>query len=94
MDIKTLEYMEKRSMKGRELVRKIENLQKFLIQVKGKSFKTIRLAIDSSSIEITQWGSKQLDLDYETVAEAHMLNAFITITNNEIKLLEEELAEL
>lgn len=94
MDIKTLEYMEKRSMKGRELVRKIENLQKFLSQVKGKSFKTIRLAIDSSSIEITQWGSKQVDLDYGTVAEAHMLNAFITITNIEIKLLEQELAEL
>jgi len=94
MDIKTLEYLEQRSMKGRELFRKIEHLQKFLNQVKGKSYKTIRLAIDSGSIEITKWGSKQLDLDYETVAEAYMLNAFITITNNEIKLLEEELAEL
>ncbi|MED3792089.1 hypothetical protein P4571_06530 [Niallia alba] len=94
MDRKTLEYLEERSKKGRELVERIERLNKFLEQVKGKSFHCIKLAIDSSSIEMTGFGTKQVELNYAAVAEAHMLNAFIDVTNAEIKIHEKELDEL
>jgi hypothetical protein len=94
MDLKTLEYLEERAKKGRELVERIERLNKFIEQVKGKSFHCIKLAIDSSSIEMTGFGSKRVELNYGSVAEAHMLNAFIDVTNAEIKIYEKELDEL
>jgi len=94
MDRKTLEYMEERAGKAREIVNKVEKLYNFLRQTKGNEFKCLRLAINSDNIEITPWGQRGVPNDYAAEAEAYMLNAFIDVTNMEIQRLENELAEL
>lgn len=94
MDRKTLEYMEERAGKAREIVNKIEKLQTFLNQVQSKSFMCVRLAIDSGSIDITRWGSSKVPNNYLSEAEASMINAFVAVTKAEIQTLEKELAEL
>lgn len=94
MDRKTLEYMEKRTERAREIVNRIEKLQNILNKTKSKEFKCIRIAIDSDSIELTKWGRSAVPNEYATEVEAHMLNSFINVTNAEILHLEQELAEL
>jgi hypothetical protein len=94
MDMKTLLYMEARAGKARELVNRIEKLQGLLNQTQSNKFKCIRIAIDSNTVELTRWGSKQVPNDYSSEVEANMLNSFIDVTKAEIKRLEKELAEL
>ncbi|WPS86499.1 hypothetical protein SMD22_18575 [Brevibacillus halotolerans] len=94
MDIKTLEYMEKRAEAGRSIVKQIEKLQNCLVLVKGQSFSCIDIRVSSSEIRTTTWGAKQLPNDYFAEVEAKMINAFIDVTKAEIKRLEKELAEL
>lgn len=94
MDIKTLEYMEERAQKGREIVNRISELQRHLSKVTGNSFQRISIEVDSSSIKGTGWNATKVQNDYHAEFEASMLNAFIDITKAEIKRLEQELAEL
>ncbi|TPG93542.1 hypothetical protein EEL32_00365 (plasmid) [Brevibacillus laterosporus] len=94
MDIKTLEYMEKRAEAGRSIVKQIEKLQGRVVLVKGKSFSCIDIKVNSSEIRTTKWGSTQLPNDYSAEVEAKMINSYIDVTNIEIKRLEKELAEL
>lgn len=94
LDIKTLEYLEERSLKGRELVTKIEKLKKQISLVK-KSKGILDIHTPVSSIRpIRNLQDGQLPNEYETKLIAHIYNAFITVTDSEIQCLEKELAEL
>jgi hypothetical protein len=94
MDRKTLEYMEERAVKGREIVNRITELERNLSQVKSGSFQCIDIKVDSTTIRGTAWGTSKVANDYQTEFEASMLNAFIDMTKVEIQRLEQELAEL
>ncbi|PJN91013.1 hypothetical protein [Bacillus sp. mrc49] len=94
MDIKTLEYLEERSLKGRELLDQIENLKKQVSMVK-KSRGIIDIHTPVSSIRpIRNAQDGQLSNNYQTQVIAHMYNTFINVTHSEIQCLEQELAEL
>jgi hypothetical protein len=94
LDIKTLEYMEERAGKAREIVNRINKLNEVLLKVKGSSYKCLVLKIDSGSVSCTDWGSKKVKNDYSSEVEAHMLNAFIDVTNAEIASLRIELTKI
>lgn len=91
MDIKTLEYMEKRAKQGRQLVEQIERLKNRIHLVKGS--RGIELDVNGGLIRTSRSNDKQLS-EYAAHVEASMINAFIDITQAEIKRLEQELAEL
>lgn len=94
MDIKTLEYMEERAGKARAIVNRINKLNEILLKVKGPSFQCLDIKIDSGAVRGTEWGSSKVANDYKAEVDAHMLNAFIDVTNAEIASLETELAEI
>lgn len=83
MDRKTLEYMEERAKKAREIVTKIEELSKDIQDVDGADefiFQGIRQNV---YIKVkTNWLVEQVRL------------TFIEATTTQIKRLEQELAEL
>ncbi|CAM5794768.1 hypothetical protein [Brevibacillus borstelensis] len=91
MDIKTLEYMEQRAKQGRQLVEKIERM-KGRISLAKKS-RGIDLDVNGGTIRTSRSNEKQLT-EYAAHVEASMINAFIDVTEAEIKRLEQELADL
>ncbi|GIO09707.1 hypothetical protein J31TS6_57350 [Brevibacillus reuszeri] len=94
MDIKTLEYMEQRAKRGRELVNEINALKNNIITLKSAAFKCIDININSAELRLTGWGAKQVPNTVSARVEACMLNVYIDEANEEIKRLEQELAEL
>lgn len=83
MDRKTLEYMEERAKKGREIVNTIKQLTKNIediVEIKSVYFVNKRWdkQFDSSTGDLT----------------VQMKDAYIKAAKHEIELLEQELAEL
>jgi hypothetical protein len=96
MDLKTLEYLEERAKKAREIVDRIDDLLKQIdllnradgameIYTRGK---TIYLRLNDFSPE------GLAEKDYTTEVVASIYNAFIDVTLAEIRHLEKQLAEL
>lgn len=94
MDMQTLQYMEDRAQKARGFVDRIKVLNKRLREVKEGSLQGVYIGIGSSRIAGTEWCSIKVENGYHTEFEAHMLNAYISVTNEEVKNLEKQLAEL
>ncbi|ARK32172.1 hypothetical protein [Halalkalibacter krulwichiae] len=95
MDRRTFAYMADRVEKYRAVTNEILKLEKRLEQViDGKSLKCVRLAIESSNIDVTPWGFEGLKDVYEARVEAEMINAFVDVTKAEIKRLENLRAEI
>ncbi|MCV9884730.1 hypothetical protein [Metabacillus halosaccharovorans] len=94
MDIKTLEYLEERSSKGRSIVKQIEKLTN---QIEG--VKKARGVMDIYTPTLNIRPNKNIDTvllgnNYETELVASIYNTFINVTNAEIERLKKELAEL
>lgn len=85
--------MKERVEKAEELVKLINNLKEKIAIVKSDRLKNIKIQFDSSDFATSEWGSKRVSLLHANI-EAHMINAFIDATEEEIAILEKELAEL
>ncbi len=94
MDLKTLEYMEERATNAREIVTRIEELNRHILAVKGKRHQCTVIKIDSGQINLTGWGQTEVANIYQAEVEAHMLNVYIDVTQWEIQRLEKLLMEL
>jgi hypothetical protein len=93
MDLKTLEYMEERAVKGRKIVDRIERLLNQVDLIK-RSRGVIDLYTPANTVRLDTKRDDRANDDYVTRATAGIYNAFIDITLAEIRNLEQELAEL
>ncbi|WEK53295.1 MAG: hypothetical protein P0Y55_11925 [Candidatus Cohnella colombiensis] len=93
MDRKTLEYMEGRAAKAREIVDRIEELLRDIERVKRSG--NIEIYTPTRSVYINDYHHKGvLPSSSRTYLFALMINLFIDVTLQEIQQLESELAEL
>ncbi|WP_028562279.1 hypothetical protein [Paenibacillus pinihumi] len=94
MDRKTLEYMEMRSQRAREIVGQIDSLLKSIDAAK----KTVSVALYNklpTGIFVTDPDHKgELPNDFYTELTAIIINVYIDMVLKEIHRLEKEFAEL
>jgi hypothetical protein len=93
VDLKTLEYMESRTKKAREIVTRIEKLKVQMGDIK-RSRGCMDLYTPTKTIRIEASYQDRAEDNYITLAAAAIYNAFIDVTTAEIKRLEKELKEL
>lgn len=83
MDIKTLEYLEERTKKAREIVKKIEQLLRNIESINNKKVMRINFI------------NHRHELEFETKELTNLVSEYyIKIATQEIHELENELAEL
>jgi hypothetical protein len=85
LDLKTLEYMEERAKKGRDLVNRIEDLKETVYKLENCNITNIQFRDTSGNI--WAWA-------IQSRAVEKMKDAAIQVAKEEINLLEQELAEL
>jgi hypothetical protein len=93
VDLKTLEYMETRAKKARELVNRIEKLKIQMAELK-RSRGCMDLYTPNKTIRIEASYQDRAEDNFSTRAAATIHNAFIDVTMAEINHLEKLLEEL
>jgi hypothetical protein len=93
MDPKTLLYMGQRVDLAREIQKKIDHLKGRLAMV-IKGFQRINISYDSTTFSMSDFNTKVETMDYITFTEAYMINLYFDMTRDQVKRLEQELAEL
>jgi hypothetical protein len=93
VDLKTLEYMEARAKKARELVNRIEKLKVQMGDIK-RSKGCVDIYTPNKTIRIEASYQDRAEDNHSTRAVAAIHNAFIDVTMAEINHLEKLLEEL
>lgn len=94
MDMNTLEYLEKKAQRGRELVTGIEMLHERIAFAKSGEKVWISIGVGTESVYVNGQRRGRGENDVCVEAEAYMINALITVLSAEIKRLQRELDEL